>query len=75
MGAEITEFKGNKVLVLKRNPEDNWPFQFGISKAKLVLDHLDDIKRFVEENEVKETKKVKIDLSNEMPKGEEETIE
>ncbi|MEF8848207.1 MAG: hypothetical protein V5A68_03650 [Candidatus Thermoplasmatota archaeon] len=44
------EYKGNPILVLKRNKDDEWFFSFGVTKAKLVLDHIDDIKKFVEEN-------------------------
>lgn len=45
--AEESEYKGNKMLVLKRNAEDRYPFQFGLSKAKLVLESIDAIKAFV----------------------------
>ncbi|MBI5624327.1 MAG: hypothetical protein HY924_11155 [Elusimicrobia bacterium] len=48
---EFGEFKGNKMIILKRNPDDKYPFQFGVSKAKLVLEHIEDIKKFVEENQ------------------------
>lgn len=44
--AEIQEFKGNKVLNL--NPESKFPFSFGLAKAKLVLENIDVIKKFVE---------------------------
>lgn len=44
--AEIQEFKGNKVLNL--NPESKFPFSFGLAKAKLILDNLDVIKKFVD---------------------------
>jgi len=44
--AEIQEFKGNKVLNL--NPESKFPFSFGLAKAKLILENLDVIKKFVE---------------------------
>jgi len=47
---EFGEFKGNKMIVLKRTPDDKFPFQFGVSKAKLVLEHFEDIKKFVAEN-------------------------
>ncbi len=47
---EFGEFKGNKMIVLKRNAEDKFPFQFGLSKAALILDHIEDIRKFVEEN-------------------------
>ena len=56
MIVERTEFKGNVVLVLKRNENDKYPFSFGLSKAKLVLEAIDEIKKFVEENESKEDK-------------------
>ncbi|OQA90855.1 MAG: hypothetical protein BWY26_01343 [Elusimicrobia bacterium ADurb.Bin231] len=47
---EISEFKGNKVIILKRDENDKYPFSFGLSKAKLILEHLDEIKKFVESN-------------------------
>lgn len=48
---EFGEFKGNKMIILKRNPEDKFPFQFGVSKASLVLEHIEDIRKFVTENQ------------------------
>lgn len=45
----IGEFKGNSVITLKRNEEDKYGLTFGLSKAKLILDHIDEIKRFYEE--------------------------
>ncbi|MFA5137634.1 MAG: hypothetical protein WC728_00255 [Elusimicrobiota bacterium] len=47
---EFGEFKGNKTIVLKRSDDDRFPFQFGVSKAALILEHIEDIKKFVEEN-------------------------
>ena len=44
--AEIQEFKGNKVLCL--NPESKFPFSFGVAKAKIILENLDVIRKFVE---------------------------
>ncbi len=51
--AEVTrtEFKGKPVLVIKRDAEDKYPFSFGLTKAKLILENLEEIKRFVEENQ------------------------
>jgi hypothetical protein len=46
---EFGEFKGNKMIILKRNPEDKFPFQFGLSKARLILEHIADIQKFVED--------------------------
>jgi hypothetical protein len=43
---EIQEFKGNKVLCL--NPESKFPFSFGVGKAKLILENIEVIKKFVE---------------------------
>jgi hypothetical protein len=47
---ERSEFKGKPVLILKRNEEDKYPFSFGISKARLIMENLDEIKKFVDEN-------------------------
>jgi hypothetical protein len=47
---EFGEFKGNKMIILKRNPEDKYPFQFGLSKARLIIENIADIKKFVEDN-------------------------
>jgi hypothetical protein len=49
---EFSEFKGNKVIILKRDENDKYPFSFGITKAKLILDHIEDIKKFVSDNPV-----------------------
>ena len=49
--AHEAEFKGNPMIVLSNGPEDKYPFQFGLRKAKLILDHVEDIKKFVEKNE------------------------
>ncbi|MFA6002442.1 MAG: hypothetical protein WC881_00075 [Elusimicrobiota bacterium] len=48
---EFGEFKGNKMIILKRSPEDKYPFQFGVSKASLVVEHIEDIRKFVAENQ------------------------
>jgi hypothetical protein len=44
--AEIQEYKGNKILCL--NPGERFPFSFGLGKAKMILENLDVIKKFVE---------------------------
>lgn len=48
---EESEYKGNPMIVLKNSEEDKFPFQFGLKKAKLVLEHLEDIKKFVEKHD------------------------
>jgi hypothetical protein len=49
MVVEYGEFKGNKMIILKRTAEDTFPFQFGKSKAKLIVENMDAIKAFAEE--------------------------
>ena len=48
---EESEYKGNPMIVLRRSPEDRYPFQFGLSKAKLILDSVDDIRKWVEKQD------------------------
>lgn len=43
---EISEYKGNKLICL--NPGSKFTFSFGLSKAKMILDNIDAIKKFVE---------------------------
>ncbi len=45
---EISEYKGNKLICL--NPGSKFTFSFGLSKAKMILENLDAIKKFVETN-------------------------
>ena len=47
---EYSEFKGNKVIRIKRNEEDTYPFTFGKGKAKLIVEHFEEIKKFAEED-------------------------
>jgi len=51
MAVEEREFKGHKVLVLKRNENDKYPFSFGRSKAKLIVENYEAIKKFAESGE------------------------
>lgn len=43
-----SEFKGNPMLVIKNDEEDKYPFQFGVKKAKMVLENIEEVKKFVE---------------------------
>lgn len=47
---ERSEYKGKPILVIKRDEDDKYPFSFGLSKAKLILENIEEIKKFVEEN-------------------------
>jgi hypothetical protein len=49
----IGEFKGNMVITLKQCEDDQYGFTFGLTKAKLIIDHFEDIKKFYEENKDK----------------------
>jgi len=51
MSTERTEFKGNPIIKLMRSEEDKYPFSFGLGKARLILDNIDDIQKFAEENQ------------------------
>jgi len=48
---ERSEFKGKPVIIIKRDENDKYPFTFGMSKARLILENLEEIKRFVEDND------------------------
>ena len=45
---EFGEFKGKATIILKRTPDDPYPFSFGLSKAKLILDNIQAIEHFVD---------------------------
>jgi hypothetical protein len=47
---ERGEYKGKPILIIKRNEADKYPFSFGLSKARLIVDNIDEIKKFVAEN-------------------------
>jgi uncharacterized protein YgiM (DUF1202 family) len=51
---ERSEFKGKPVLVIKRTEDDQFPFSFGITKAKMILENIEEIKKFVSETEAKQ---------------------
>jgi len=50
MPVSYSEFKGNPLIELKRTEEDEYAFRFGVKKAQLVLEHIEEIKEFVEQN-------------------------
>jgi hypothetical protein len=50
---ERSEFKGRPMLVIKRSEDDKYPFSFGLAKAQLILENLEEIKKFVAENQGK----------------------
>lgn len=46
-----TEYKGNPMLTIRKDADDKYPFSFGVKKARLIIDHINDIQAFVAENE------------------------
>lgn len=51
MPVEYEEYKGHAMIVLKKDETDPYPFKFGVGKAKLILEYIEEIKKFVEEHE------------------------
>lgn len=51
--ATVGEYKGNAIISLPVSGSTKYPFTFGLNKAKAVLEFLDDIKKFVEDNDKK----------------------
>ena len=41
------KFKGKAILVLKKTESDQFPFSFGLGKARLILDNYQAIEAFV----------------------------
>lgn len=52
---ERSEYKGNPIIILKRDEYDKYPLSFGLGKARLIVENIDEIKKFVDENTKKET--------------------
>lgn len=57
MPVERTEYKGQPVIILKRNDNDKYPFSFGLSKARLIIEYFEEIKKFVAEADNKTEEK------------------
>ncbi|MFA5145968.1 MAG: hypothetical protein WC515_01100 [Candidatus Omnitrophota bacterium] len=47
---ERSEYKGKPVMVIKRDENDKYPFSFGMTKAKMILENIEEIRRFVSDN-------------------------
>lgn len=47
---EISEFKGRKVIKITE-PGDKFPFVFGLNKAKKIIGNIEEIRKFVREND------------------------
>lgn len=49
--ATVSEYKGNMIISLPVAGSTKYPFTFGINKAKAIVEYLDDIKKFIAEND------------------------
>ena len=50
-------YKGSPTISLLRTEDDRFPFTFGLKKAQLIAENIDDILNFVAEHEEKERSK------------------
>ena len=41
------EYQGKPVISLMRKEDDKFPFSFGLNKAKMILENLEELKKFV----------------------------
>lgn len=48
--AELSAYNGQPLLVLKSHANTKWPFQFGLNKAKLIVEQIAHIQKFVASN-------------------------
>lgn len=51
------EYKNQPMIVISRSEEDRFPFTFGLGKARLIVECIDEIQQFVEDNEEEEKPK------------------
>ena len=49
MPVEYGEFKGTKVMTIRRDENDHYPFTFGKEKARLMVENFEEIKKFAQE--------------------------
>ena len=54
MVVEYGEYKGNKMITLKKDDNDKYPFSFGKGKAKLIVENFEEVKKFAETEDTKE---------------------
>ncbi|MDR1788012.1 MAG: hypothetical protein LBR16_06145 [Treponema sp.] len=50
---EEGDYKGSPLIVLKKDENDRYPFQFGVEKAKKILACIEDIRAFVDKYDKK----------------------
>ena len=47
MGAKLTTYRGHDIIELVGDVITKYPFRFGVTKAKLILDNIGEIENFV----------------------------
>lgn len=50
IAATVGEYKGNAIISLPVSGSTKYPFTFGLNKARAILEYIDDIKKFVDDN-------------------------
>ena len=48
---ELGTYNGKPTITLKKSSTDKYGFTFGLAKAKLILDNLEAVRKFVTDNE------------------------
>jgi hypothetical protein len=56
MITETSEYKGSPVFVIKRDQDDKFPFSFGLAKARMMVENIKEIEKFIEYCEAKKGK-------------------
>ena len=49
--ARESEYNGKPLLELAKDADTQIGFKFGVKKAQMILNHVDDIRAFVEKND------------------------
>jgi len=44
------DYQGKPMLIIRQSAADKFPFQFGLKKARLIVEHIDEIQEFVEKH-------------------------
>lgn len=44
------DYRGIPMMIIRTAPEDKFPFQFGIKKARLIVKLIDEIRAFVDKH-------------------------
>jgi hypothetical protein len=50
----FTAKDGRQFTLLKLAPDSKYPFSFGLHKAKMILENLDQVRAFVQDNDVEQ---------------------